>query len=97
MPTEPPRATPTDTTRSPVPNVAVSTRAGSARRPRRVSHTMSGTSHTLQATFDTASIEVVDFGARPGTIFYVPSEGESAMAVVWLTDDDSSPTSGEKQ
>jgi anti-sigma factor RsiW len=44
----------------------------------------------------TASIEVVDFGARPGTIFYVPSEGESAMAVVWLTDDDSSP-SGETQ
>jgi len=45
----------------------------------------------------TASIEVVDFGARPGMIFYVPSEGESAMAVVWLTDDDSSPTSGESQ
>jgi anti-sigma factor RsiW len=45
----------------------------------------------------TASIEVVDFGARPGTIFYVPSEGESAMAVVWLTDDDSSPTSGDPQ
>jgi anti-sigma factor RsiW len=44
----------------------------------------------------TASIEVVDFGARPGTIFYVPSEGDSAMAVVWLTDDDSSP-SGETQ
>jgi len=45
----------------------------------------------------TASIEVVDFGARPGTIFYVPSEGESAMAVVWLTDDDSSPASGGTQ
>jgi hypothetical protein len=42
----------------------------------------------------TASIEVVDFGARPGTIFYVPSEGDSAMAVVWLTDDDAS---GESQ
>ena len=45
----------------------------------------------------TASIEVVDFGARSGTIFYVPSEGESAMAVVWLTDDDTSPSNGETQ
>ena len=42
-----------------------------------------------------AVIEIVDFGARPGTIFYVPSEDESATAVVWLTEDDSSPTSGE--
>jgi anti-sigma factor RsiW len=43
-----------------------------------------------------ASIDVVDFGARPGMIFYVPSEGESAMAVVWLTDDDS-PSVGDSQ
>jgi anti-sigma factor RsiW len=42
----------------------------------------------------TASIEVVDFGSRPGTIFYVPSEGES-VAVVWLSDDDSSPATGD--
>jgi len=34
------------------------------------------------------SIEVVDFGVRPGTIFYVPSEDESILPVVWLTDDD---------
>jgi len=34
------------------------------------------------------SIDVVDFGARPGTIFYVPSEDESILPVVWLTDDD---------
>jgi len=45
-------------------------------------------------------IDVVDFGARPGTIFYVPSEDESTTAVVWLTEDDtgpddSSPSSGE--
>src|SRR5262249_50888947 len=46
---------------------------------------------TLGTDARTASVEVVDFGARPGTIFYVPSEGESAMTVVWLTDDDSSP------
>lgn len=52
---------------------------------------------TLGAGAQTASIEVVDFGARPGTIFYVPSEGESAMAVVWLTDDDSSPSNGDPQ
>ncbi len=41
---------------------------------------------------ESTAIEVVDFGARPGTIFYVPSEGESALAVVWLTDDDTSPS-----
>jgi anti-sigma factor RsiW len=34
------------------------------------------------------SIDVVDFGARPGTIFYVPSEDESILPVVWLTEDD---------
>ena len=39
------------------------------------------------------SIEVVDFGARPGAIFYVPSEGEGSLAVVWLTDDDSPASS----
>ena len=38
-----------------------------------------------------AFIDVVDFGARPGTIFYVPSEDESTTAVVWLTEDDTSP------
>ena len=48
-----------------------------------------------QATFSGAVIDVVDFGARPGTIFYVPSEDESATAVVWLTEDDASPSSGE--
>ena len=40
-----------------------------------------------------AVIEVVDFGARPGAIFYVPSEGEGSLAVVWLTDDDSPASS----
>ena len=39
-------------------------------------------------SFVGAVIDVVDFGARPGTIFYVPSEDESTTAVVWLTDDD---------
>jgi hypothetical protein len=34
------------------------------------------------------SIDIVDFGARPGTIFYVPSEDESILPVVWLTEDD---------
>jgi anti-sigma factor RsiW len=56
-----------------------------------------GVLDTVFADARTASIEVVDFGARPGTIFYVPSEGESAMAVVWLTDDDSSPSNGDPQ
>jgi anti-sigma factor RsiW len=45
--------------------------------------------------FAGAVIDVVDFGARPGTIFYVPSEDESTTAVVWLTEDDSSPSSGD--
>jgi hypothetical protein len=40
----------------------------------------------------TVSIDVVDFGARPGTIFYVPSEDESVLPVVWLTEDDSPST-----
>jgi hypothetical protein len=40
------------------------------------------------------SIDVVDFGARPGTIFYVPSEDESILPVVWLTEDDT-PSSGD--
>jgi anti-sigma factor RsiW len=39
-------------------------------------------------------IDVVDFGTRPGTIFYVPSEDESILAVVWLTEDDT-PSSGD--
>jgi anti-sigma factor RsiW len=47
------------------------------------------------AGFTGAVIDVVDFGARPGTIFYVPSEDESTTAVVWLTEDDASPSSGE--
>lgn len=38
------------------------------------------------------SIDVVDFGARPGTIFYVPSEDESILPVVWLTEDDTPPS-----
>ena len=33
-------------------------------------------------------IDVVDFGERAGTIFYVPSEDESILPVVWLTEDD---------
>jgi anti-sigma factor RsiW len=37
-------------------------------------------------------IDVVDFGARPGTIFYVPSEDESILPVVWLTEDDTPPS-----
>jgi anti-sigma factor RsiW len=56
-----------------------------------------GQGDTVGGDARTAAIEVVDFGARPGAIFYVPSEGESAMAVVWLTDDDSSPTNGDTQ
>ena len=40
------------------------------------------------------SIDVVDFGARPGTIFYVPSEDESILPVVWLTEDDT-PSTGD--
>jgi len=39
-------------------------------------------------------IDIVDFGTRPGTIFYVPSEDESILAVVWLTEDDT-PSSGD--
>jgi anti-sigma factor RsiW len=49
----------------------------------------SDTSH--EPSFVGAVIDVVDFGARPGTIFYVPSEDESTTAVVWLTDDDVNP------
>ncbi len=37
-------------------------------------------------------IDIVDFGGRPGTIFYVPSEDESILPVVWLTEDDTPPT-----
>jgi anti-sigma factor RsiW len=39
-------------------------------------------------------IDIVDFGTRPGTIFYVPSEDESILPVVWLTEDDT-PSSGD--
>lgn len=41
------------------------------------------------------SIDVVDFGGRPGTIFYVPSEDESILPVVWLTEDDTPSTDDE--
>jgi anti-sigma factor RsiW len=37
-------------------------------------------------------IDVIDFGTRPGTIFYVPSEDESILPVVWLTEDDTPPS-----
>jgi hypothetical protein len=39
-----------------------------------------------------AAIAVVDFGVRPGAVLYVPSEGRSAIAIVWLTED--APSSG---
>jgi hypothetical protein len=35
-----------------------------------------------------ASIAVVDFGARSGTVLYVPSDGEGALAVVWLSEEE---------
>jgi hypothetical protein len=47
------------------------------------------------ADFPGAIIDVVDFGARSGTIFYVPSEGDTTTAVVWLMEDDTSPATGE--
>jgi len=47
-----------------------------------------------ETTIFGVSIDVVDFGARPGTIFYVPSEDESILTVVWLTEDDT-PSSGD--
>jgi hypothetical protein len=34
-----------------------------------------------------AAIAVVDFGARPGAVVFVPSEGTSTIAIVWLTED----------
>jgi anti-sigma factor RsiW len=44
---------------------------------------------SVTATAPSASAEVdeVDFGARAGSIFYVPSGGIGTTAVVWLTDD----------
>ena len=36
----------------------------------------------------TTEVLAVDFGARAGTIFYVPSGAATTTAVVWLTDDD---------
>jgi anti-sigma factor RsiW len=41
---------------------------------------------------DGAAIAVVDFGVRPGAVLYVPSEGKSATAIVWLTED--APSTG---
>jgi hypothetical protein len=42
-----------------------------------------------------AEVDVVDFGARPGAIFYVPSDdGVTMTAVVWLADDEPGATSG---
>jgi len=35
-----------------------------------------------------AEVDAVDFGARAGSIFYVPSDEVKMTAVVWLTDDD---------
>ena len=52
------------------------------------------TASTEETTILGVSIDVVDFGARPGTIFYVPSEDESILTVVWLTEDDT-PSSGD--
>ena len=46
-------------------------------------------------SFVGAVIDVVDFGARPGTIFYVPSGGKETTTVVWLTDDDESSETGD--
>jgi anti-sigma factor RsiW len=45
--------------------------------------------------FSGAVVDIVDFGARAGTIFYVPSDDDSAMAVVWVTEDDTNPSGGE--
>ena len=47
----------------------------------------------LGSNHATAEVDAVDFGARAGTIFYIPSEG-STTAVVWLTDDDSAASGG---
>ena len=61
---------------------------------RRTSPAGDGT--TLAADDKTGvSIDVVDFGGRPGTIFYVPSEDESILPVVWLTEDDTPSTDDE--
>jgi anti-sigma factor RsiW len=43
-----------------------------------------------------AEVDAVDFGARAGSIFYVPSDGVGTTAVVWLTDDDG-VTRGERR
>lgn len=48
----------------------------------------SGATPAAREAIAGVSIDVVDFGARPGTIFYVPSEDESILTVVWLTEDD---------
>jgi anti-sigma factor RsiW len=44
-----------------------------------------------------AEVDAVDFGARAGSIFYVPSDGVGVTAVVWLTDDEAGATSGERR
>ena len=46
-------------------------------------------------TFSGVVVDIVDFGARAGTIFYEPSDDDSAVAVVWVTEDDTNPSSGE--
>jgi anti-sigma factor RsiW len=44
------------------------------------------------STEPTTEIDAVDFGARAGTIFYVPSGAATTTAVVWLSDDDVAET-----
>jgi anti-sigma factor RsiW len=48
------------------------------------------------AATEMAEVDEIDFGARAGTIFYVPSGGKSTTTVVWLMDDEESGGSGEK-
>jgi anti-sigma factor RsiW len=58
-----------------------------------------GTGETARApsaaSFSGVVVDIVDFGARAGTIFYEPSDDDSAVAVVWVTEDDTNPSSGE--
>lgn len=37
----------------------------------------------------TVSVDAVDFGARTGTIFYVPADKGTTTTIVWLSDDES--------
>jgi anti-sigma factor RsiW len=64
------------------------------RTPTSISSGATAASTEKETTVLGVSIDVVDFGARPGTIFYVPSEDESILPVVWLTEDDT-PSSGD--